>query len=100
MNWLTKRDFDTLHSVIRLIEDISCFMWKKLASLHVPKVIAVLYQVHPNVASHVVGCASYCHAVTPSDCVYNVPFHCVSCVWFVLKHSFLKVAQQVEIQRG
>ena len=75
-------------------------MWKKLATLHVPKVITVLYQVNPHVASHVVGCASYCHSVTMSDCVYNVPFHCVSRVWFVLEHTFLKVAQQVETQRG
>jgi len=86
--------------MIRLIGDISCFIWKKLVSLHVPKVTTVLFQVHLNLALHVVGCASYCHAVTLSDCIYNISFHCVSCVWFVLERSFLKVAQQVEIKRG
>ena len=43
-----------MNSMIRLIGDISCFIWKKLASLHVPKVTTVLYQVHPNLALHVV----------------------------------------------
>jgi hypothetical protein len=86
--------------MIRLIGDVSFFIWKKAASHHVPKVTTVLYQAHPNLALHVVDCASYYHAVTLSDCVYNVPFHFVRCMWFVLEHSFLKVGQQLEIKRG
>jgi hypothetical protein len=37
---------------------------EEIGITHVPKVTTVVFQVHLNLALHVVACASYCHAVT------------------------------------
>lgn len=89
-----------MHIMILLIGDISCFTWNKLTIHRMLKVNTVLCQAHLDLVLHVVGSASQCCAVTSYDLMYNAPFHCVSCVWFVPEHQFLEVVPQIEIRRG
>jgi hypothetical protein len=51
-------------------------------------------QAHLDAALRIVGSVSQCHVFSLYDFIFNVLFHCVSCVSFVAEHSLLEVAPQ------
>ena len=61
-------------------------------------VTIVLRQTNLGAELHLLGFASKYHAVMLPDFNGTILLQCVNCVWFVTKHTFIKLAPQKGIR--